>query len=226
MSDRIRAVLEERIIDGTLKPGDRLVELNLAKEFTTSQTPVREALRALESQRLIESMPYKGTYVRAISDREMEESYAVRGALEQLAAELAAPYFQSNVAGLRATLVELHAAARRSDLGGYSRCNFAFHRDIVLGAQNQLLTDAWQALNFDTRVRVLLARLPVPKLVERAGEHDPIVDALEVGDGTTAGRLLREHANHCLKRWKERHASLNATEGTEASAPVPANCLS
>src|SRR4051812_24212981 len=82
MSDQIRDTLTSKIFDGRLQPGDRLVELEIAREFDTSQTPVREALRELESLRLVESAPYRGTRVRAISDREMFESYTVRGVLE------------------------------------------------------------------------------------------------------------------------------------------------
>lgn len=225
MSDRIRAALEQRIIDGVLQPGERLIELNLAKEFNASQTPVREALRALENQRLIESAPYRGTYVRGISDREMEEAYFVRGALEQLAAELAAPKLKNNVAPLRSILADLYRAARQGDPAGYSKHNLAFHLEIVRASGNQLLVDSWQALNFETRVRVLLSRHPKPNFVERAREHDPIVDALEKGNGPLAGTLLKEHGLACLERWlsRDRHPE-TAPPGKKID--VAANCLS
>ena len=91
MSDRIRRVLAERIIGGALAPGERLVEMRIAEEFRTSQAPVREALRELETLRLVESEPYRGTRVREVGEREMAEAYAVRAVLEQAAAEAAAP---------------------------------------------------------------------------------------------------------------------------------------
>jgi len=94
MSDHICAELSRRIFDGTLKAGQRLVELDIAREFDTSQTPVREALRELESQRLVESEPYRGTRVRATSRQEMADAYAVRGTLEEMAARLAASTIQ------------------------------------------------------------------------------------------------------------------------------------
>ncbi|MES2788292.1 MAG: GntR family transcriptional regulator, partial [Planctomycetota bacterium] len=131
MSDRIREELTSRILDGSLKPGDRLVELDLAREFDTSQTPVREALRELETSRLVESFPYRGTRVRAISDREMLEAYSVRGVLEQFAAELAAPFFHHNTVELRASAEAVHQAARDGDVEGYGRHNTNFHRLIV-----------------------------------------------------------------------------------------------
>src|SRR4051812_8786515 len=86
MRAQIRRVLLKRIIDGTYQPGDRLKELQIAREFQSSQGPVREALRELEMLRLVESETYRGTRVRAISPEEMREAGEVRGVLEQEAA--------------------------------------------------------------------------------------------------------------------------------------------
>ncbi len=214
-SHRIRSVLEQRIIDGTLPPGTRLLELEIAKEFQTSQTPVREALEALHMLRLVESERYRGTYVRGISDREMEEAYVVRGALEQLAAELAAPRLKGNVRELRAILQELLAAADMNDNQGYVQHNNDFHSAIVRAADNHLLTESWNNLGFDLRVRIHLNQRHDPNLPARAAEHIPIVDALEQGDGVTAGLLLKDHANACRLRWRQRHSL-----GKEPAAPV------
>jgi DNA-binding GntR family transcriptional regulator len=227
MSDRIRSALEQRIIDGTLKPGERLLELAIAREFDTSQTPVREAFRELESVRLVESVPYRGTRVRAVSDREMLEAYDVRGALEELAAELAAPHFQGDVGELRAILADLHAAGEAQAGPVYSTANAAFHRAIVRRSGNQVLFDAWAALGFEVRVRILLARHRRWNLSEHAAEHDPIVDALEAGDGATAGRLMLEHAQNCKRRWCELAAEdASARESSDACETAPAGCLS
>lgn len=227
MSDRIRAVLEQRIVDGTLKPGERLIELNIAKEFDTSQTPVREALRELEAVRLVESVPHRGTRVRGVSRQEMTEAYDVRGALEHLAAELAAAKFQGDVAELRTIVAALHDAARRADGEAYARRNSEFHKAIVRRAANQVLLDSWLALGFEVRVRLMLARHKQLNLVEHAAEHDPIVDALEFGDGAHAGRLLREHAESCKRRWCELVRAADDC-GAEEAAPTeaPAGCLS
>src|ERR1700733_11664714 len=107
MSDRIRRALAERIIAGQLAPGERLVEMRIAEEFRTSQAPVREALRELETLRLVESEPYRGTRVREVGEREMADAYAVRAVLEQAAAELAAPVLKGNVDHLRRCLEKL-----------------------------------------------------------------------------------------------------------------------
>src|SRR5277367_5126412 len=128
MSDRIRRVLAERIIAGQLAPGERLVEMRIAEEFETSQAPVREALRELETLRLVESEPYRGTRVREVGEREMAEAYAVRAVLEQAAAELAAPALRGNAESIRRSLEQLRASALEGDREGYARHDLDFHR--------------------------------------------------------------------------------------------------
>jgi DNA-binding GntR family transcriptional regulator len=193
MSDRIRRVLAERIIAGQYAPGERLVEMRIAEEFRTSQAPVREALRELETLRLVESEPYRGTRVREVGEREMAEAYAVRAVLEQAAAEVAAPILKGNVEKLRLCLDELKAVALAGDQDGYAHHNLNFHRQIIQASDNKILLQTWDSLGFEIRVRISLAR-QVPDLVPRAASHDPILEALNKGDGPTAGRLLREHA--------------------------------
>src|SRR5262245_420613 len=92
-SARLRTLILQRIIDGQYPPGHRLKELQLAREFNTSQAPVREALRELEATGAIESEPHRGSRVRTVSERELGEAYQVRAVLEQLAGELAAGQF-------------------------------------------------------------------------------------------------------------------------------------
>ena len=201
MSDRIRSAIESRIYDGSLRPGDRLVELDLAREFDTSQTPVREALHELESLRLVESIPYRGTRVRAISNREMAEAYSVRGILEQLAGESAAAVLKGNVGGLQTALEGIRAAADAGDGERYAAHNFEFHRFIVAASGNQVLLQTWKSLAFETRMRLSVARSSHADLVGRIAIHVEILDALHLGDGVLAGRLLRGHSQSLSEMW-------------------------
>ena len=192
MSDRIRRALADRIIAGSLAPGERLVEMRIAQEFRTSQAPVREALRELETLRLVESEPYRGTRVREVGEREMAEAYAVRAVLEQAAAEAAAPALKGNVGPLRDCLDRLKVVAEADDREGYARHDLDLHRGIVEASGNRILLQAWESLGFETRIRIMLARNE-PELARHVVVHDPILDALDAGDGVAAGRLLREH---------------------------------
>ncbi|MEW4529356.1 GntR family transcriptional regulator [Maioricimonas sp. JC845] len=201
MSDVIRNELTTRILDGRLSPGTRLVELTIAREFETSQAPVREALRELEAHGLVESRPYRGTRVREITNREMAEAYQVRAILEQHAGEQAACRFEGNVADLEDLVGQLRTAAAAGDVEAYSELNVRFHRCIIEQSGNQTLLRMWETLGFGIRIRVNVVRQSVD-LISRAGEHDPIVAALEAGDGPEAGRLLREHVESFIPAWQ------------------------
>jgi DNA-binding GntR family transcriptional regulator len=193
MRDQIRRVLVQRILDGYYKPGDRLVELQIARELKTSQGPVREALRELEALRLVESETYRGTRVRALSEREMEDAGRVRGVLEQTAARWGAAALQRESAPLRAALEAIRAAAAIRDADAYAVRNMDFHRLIVEASGNRVLLRVWDSLMLEVRTRIGLSQRDID-MVFAAETHVPIVEAFERGDGETAGRLLLEHA--------------------------------
>jgi DNA-binding GntR family transcriptional regulator len=193
MRDQIRRVLVQRILEGYYKPGDRLVELQIARELKTSQGPVREALRELEALRLVESETYRGTRVRSLSEREMEDAGRVRGVLEEAAAVWGAATLKQNVAALTAELAAIRTAAAAGDLDAYSQHNMTFHRLVVEASDNQVLLRVWDSLMLEVRTRIGLTQLDID-MAFAAETHVPIVEALSRGDGATAGRLLREHA--------------------------------
>lgn len=194
---RVRQLILARILDGVYPPGARLVELRLARELAISQTPVREALRQLEAVGIVRTEPWRGTRVREVSEREMREAYQVRAALEQLAARLAAPRFAGRVDGLRRRVAELRAAARAGDIERYARNDVPFHRAILEASGNSILLRTWEALNFEVRTRVHLAR-GHSDLAAVAEAHQAVVDALAEGDGRTAGKLLRRQAEAAI----------------------------
>jgi len=189
MRDQIRREILRRILNGTYRPGDRLVELQVAREFNTSQAPVREALRELEALRLVESQTYRGTRVREISQREMHESAQVRALLEEHAASRAADALKQKTEGLRQTLTGIEQAAREGDLEAFAHHNLLFHRQIVEAAGNGVALRVWESLMLESRTLIGLSTKR-HDLVAVAATHIPIVEALDRG----AGRLLREHA--------------------------------
>ena len=110
--DWIKDVLMDRILDGFYQPGERLIELKIAKELNCSQGPVREALRDLEGLGLVEHERYRGTRVRCLSKQEMIDAYEIRTVLEELAAQLAAPNLKGNTASLKKEFDLLAKAAK------------------------------------------------------------------------------------------------------------------
>jgi DNA-binding GntR family transcriptional regulator len=200
--DQIKRLLLERILDGTYPPGERLVELQIARELNTSQGSVREALRELEALRLVETETYRGTRVRGVNAQEMREAYQVRAVLEEMAAKLAASRFKGNAAALQAEVNELRAAAKRRDSDAYATHNQRLHRLIVEASGNSVLLRIWESLDMETRSRISLARISID-LRTVADSHQAIVDAFDAGDGRLAGRLLREHGDSCSRKVQE-----------------------
>lgn len=223
MSDRIRRILADRILGGVYAPGHRLIEMQMARELHTSQGPVREALRELEVMGLVEMEPFKGTRVRRLSERDLREAFEVRAVIEQYAAELASPRLRGNTAELRRQVAQIHKAAKSGDIDYYTSEDLPFHRRIVELSGNSILLRFWDALQFEVRTRLFLARGKA-NLEESNRFHERIVAALNQGDGKLAGALLREHIMNfatALKAEKPSKQRSN-TRGPYAKNELPA----
>ena len=127
------------IIHGELGPGHRLVEMSIAREYGTSQGPVREALRELEMLGFVTSSPHRGTYVRDPWQRGMLELYEVRAALEDFATRIATPELSQDVAPLQEHIEAMSDAAARDDVAGVVDHSERFHRTILEASGNELL---------------------------------------------------------------------------------------
>jgi DNA-binding GntR family transcriptional regulator len=205
LSEQIKDVLMQRIVEGYYEPGERVVELRIAQEFGVSQAPVREALRELEILRLVESEPFRGARVRAVRADEIAEAYPVRAALEELAAKLAAERLAGASAPLKTEIDAMRAAAADDDLRAFVRHDVAFHRVFVDASANRTLVDVWESLHVDLRTRFTLIQR-VGDLAEVAESHVPIMEALGAGDAGGAGRLVREHIEGFGRWFVERGA--------------------
>jgi DNA-binding GntR family transcriptional regulator len=193
-SARIREVILTRISDGTYVPGARLKELTLAREFNVSQAPVREAFRALVSLGVLESKHYRGTHVRAVSIQETKDVYQLRGYLEEIAARLIpAPSLEQNIGAIEALQGAMRTAALTGDMEGFARANVQFHRSIISLSPNQAFLKVWDSLEIAMWSRINIQRNE-QRLALLAEIHQPIVDALKMGDLQQAGTLLREHS--------------------------------
>ncbi len=192
LSQQIRDHLLGRIVSGTLKPGDRLVELKIADEMATSQAPVREALRELEAIGVVETLRNKGARVRTISDHELGEIYDVRAQLEGYAAELAAGAGAPIKGKLMESVKRMKQAARKGDSIAFAEHNTAFHRRIVESAGNSFLLGVWESLDVKVRTAVNVARSN-RDLLEIAESHVAIVDAITSGNCKSARTKAARH---------------------------------
>ncbi len=185
------AMILDAIDRGTYKPGDRLVESELAERFGVSRTPIREALQRLETQSLL-ARDGRSLIVASLDHSQMAELYAVRTELEGLAARLAARHAtEEEVQVLRDMITEDEALL--DDPSALSRANRRFHKMIHLASHNRFLV---QQLDLVHRSMALMATtsLAAQGRGEIAlGEHAEIVEAIARRDEDAAHRALRDH---------------------------------
>jgi DNA-binding GntR family transcriptional regulator len=209
-SRQIRDALVRRIVSGELQPGERLVETRIAENYGTSQAPVREALRELETIGLVEIRPRRGTFVRHFIQQTLRESYVVRAALEEAATRLALPAGTLPFDALRTDVAALHDAARRSDVQAIGAASVSFHRHIIDAAHNELLKNAWEALQIEARTAVTLVAVE-PNLDEVAKEHEELLTVLLSGDLDAACQLTRDHQWHYADLPHDAHGRTRTT---------------
>ncbi|WNO75010.1 GntR family transcriptional regulator [Streptomyces sp. AM8-1-1] len=198
LREQIREHIVEGIVSGRWKPGERIVERRIATELEVSQTPVREALRELESLRLIESAPNKGVRVRNLTAADLEESYPVRAGLEQIAAELAAERLADDCSCLEPHVAGLYAADLAADSAAQVRHTVAFHRELVRAAGNGVLLHTWEGLGIEVFTALSIRWLGTVQK-SYAEEHEALVAAFKRRD-PQIGTLVKAHVLGCAPR--------------------------
>ena len=194
-ADRLRIQIENAIMAGTFKPGERLDECRLAERYGTSRTPVREALRQLSSTGLIDIRPHKGAVVAKLGIRDVIEVFEVMAELEGGCARLAAKScLRVDLATIRAALEECKAAKDCDDVQSYIVANEHFHETIYKASGNAFL----MKLAIGVRNRVTAFRRLQLEQTNRMGpsfdEHVAIFTAIETGDADQADRLMQLHS--------------------------------
>jgi DNA-binding GntR family transcriptional regulator len=188
----------EAIDAGLYKPGDRLVESELAERFGVSRTPVREALQRLETQSML-TRDGRSLIVASLDHNQLAELYAVRTELEGLAARLAARHATDEEMRVLRSMVEEDKALLGGDPRTLSRANKRFHKQIHLASHNRFLV---QQLDLVHRSMALMATTSLAAEGRDAiglAEHDAIVAAIEARDGEAAYQALRGHISKAFE---------------------------
>jgi DNA-binding GntR family transcriptional regulator len=199
LGDRVYQTVRERILAQAFPPGARIRVEDFTRSLGVSRTPVLDALRRLEAEGLVATVPRQGIYVVSFTRRRAEELYAVRGALDGLAARLAAGRAAARlldadvVPRLRALLADQAAAVRARDYARFSRADIEFHDAVREAAGNATLSRTLEAIYG----QILVLRLRTLNLAERAApsveEHGRVLDAIERGDPGGAEAAARRH---------------------------------
>ncbi len=221
LSDTVKDRLLEAILDGRYPPGSRIVETRAAREFGTSQAPVREALRDLEALGVVEIAAFRGARVRRPSLDELLEAYVVRTELEALVVRLAVPRLtDGDLEELGGYMDAMDHAAEAGDTIAEAAADAGFHGCLVGIAANGTLSRVWGLLEPYSRTYISLA---VPGADRRriAGLHTPVLDALRSRDAVVAEAAIRHHFADAEKMlatlWVEPEPG--ATDPTPAHAP-------
>lgn len=207
------AQLRDYIVEGNLAPGARVPERALCERFGVSRTPLREALKVLASEGLIELLPNRGARVRQIGPEEMVALFDVMGGLEALAGRLACERItEDGFAEIERLHHAMYAAYLRRDLHGYFTGNQAIHDRIVEAAENEVLAVTYA--NFAGRLRRVRYAANLDKDRDRWGEamreHEEILDALRRRAGPELSDILFRHLRN-----KRRAAAARETAAAE-----------
>jgi len=193
-SRTIYRALRERILSTELESGTRLVLRDLANQYHASDIPVREALRMLERDGLVEMVPYQGARVTTLTAREVEETYFIRGHLESIATGLAAERItNTEMEQLDELMTRMKDAVSARDGSLFSDLNGEFHKTIIAACGNEMLReltmDIWQRHSGFQRV----FRLVPERIATSQAEHEDIMAALRARDAERAAKLALWH---------------------------------
>jgi DNA-binding GntR family transcriptional regulator len=178
LSEQVKGRLLQAILDGRYPPGARIVETRVAREFGTSQAPVREALRDLEALGVVETAPFRGARVRQPTTEELLEAFDVRAILEGYGAVLAMEHMTEEDLGRLSTLVgQMQDAAVAGDPFREATADTEFHGSIMARSGNATLERVWRTLEPFLRTYITIVSPDVDRQAV-ADRHVPIIEAL------------------------------------------------
>ncbi len=208
LHQEVAAALRDMIVQDELPPGTRIQEAELCLRFGISRTPLREALRILESEGLITLLPRRGAVVATPTPEEIQGLFYALGALESFCAPLACENFTAAdiafVEREHEAMLKHHA---KGDIKGYYGANQAIHQRIVEGSRNATLIDLHRSLS----IRIVRDRyfIPIPKAAwSRAlKEHAEILKLVRARNGAKLAEVMRQHI---LGSWEDFAAGIGA----------------
>jgi DNA-binding GntR family transcriptional regulator len=193
LSATVKRLVLDRIVQGHYRPGQRIVEFQLAKELGLSQSPVREGLRELAAVGIVTIHPRRGARVRLPSAKELADVSLVRAEIDALAARLAAGCVPDDTLdALEALIEEMLACLGRGDFSGVTDADVRFHELIADASENHALERAFDQLAPFARTFITLT-LPGVDVHDIVLQHRPILAALRAHDADAAAAAARDH---------------------------------
>ena len=197
LHDEVAGRLRTMILEGELPPGARIPESQLCAAFGVSRTPLREALKVLASEGLVELLHSRGAVVKRVQVAEVADIFELMAGIEYMTGHLvcqrATPEQVAELEELHARLVDFHRRGRRSD---YFRLNQKIHRQIAEFSGNRVLAEMQADFSGKIRRARYMANLQQARWDESVQEHEAFMAALAQRDGELMGQRLRDHMRH------------------------------
>jgi len=196
--------LRHMIVEGDLAPGEKLSEKDLCGQFGVSRTPLREAMKVLASEGLVQLTPNRGGTVARLTLADLDEAFPIMGALEALSGELACQHITdaelTRIEGLHERMVRTHESGALRD---YFKLNEQIHQLILDAARNPTLAQMQLSLSGRVRRARYLANMSPSRWAEAVAEHKRILEALSARDGKRLAVILKEHLANKLQTVKD-----------------------
>ena len=194
---QVGARLRQLIVEGAIAPGAKLNERALAEQLHVSRTPLREAIRMLAAEGLVDLLPNRGAVAAQLSTQDIVDTFELVAALEGQSGELAAERIgERELNEIRALHFEMLAAHTRRDLPTYYRLNATIHNQINAAARNPVLTATYRTVNARLQALRFRSNLDEGKWARAVQEHERMIELLGARDGARLRKLLVTHLEH------------------------------
>ncbi|MCV0429906.1 MAG: GntR family transcriptional regulator [Roseibium sp.] len=204
LHDELVDRLRHLIIEGELKPGEKLSEKELSEMFGVSRTPLREALKVLGKEGLVNLVPNRGATVSKLTLADLEEAFPVMGALESVSGELAcANITDQEIEQLERLHKEMISKYEAEDLSAYFKLNEAIHQLILEAARNPTLSEMQRSLSGRIRRARYMANMSPARWAKAVAEHEAILAAVKERNGGKLGKILKLHLANKLESVRE-----------------------
>jgi DNA-binding GntR family transcriptional regulator len=197
LHEQVAHRLRQMLVEGRIAPGAKLNERELAEVLHVSRTPLREAIKMLAAEGLVELLPNRGAIAVELSEADVMDTFEVMAGLEGLSGELAAQRItDEELSEIRAMHYEMMACWTRRDLSNYYRINSAIHEAINRAAKNPVLTATYRQVNARLQALRFRSNQDGEKWKRAVKEHERMVDALAARDAAAMRAVLVQHLHH------------------------------
>jgi len=204
ISHEVALDIKKAIMDGYIKPGEKINETKIAKDMGISRSPVREALQELKKEGVVINIPYKGTYVNLLGKKDVEDMYIVRGLLESYAVEfLIKNKNDSIIELLRQNVKDIEKSVEKKQKKELVKNDLQFHRNLCKFTKNQQLINLWEGFQSQVEILITLESGFYERFDLLATEHRDLLSLIIDGKIKKAQEKIKAHIFQALNFLKD-----------------------